>query len=114
MTFRWYCSRTVAAILATIWLMTPASAMAQVLSAQQEMEKNLENLLIGRWLKSIRESRRGDGNAAGGDWLDFMFSSPIPNPVHMECEIADHQNHPQQPGWFPQFWLHYVHAVGMR
>ena len=57
--------------------MTPASAMAQVLSAQQEMEKNLENLLIGRWLKSIRESRRGDGNAAGGDWLDFMFSSPI-------------------------------------
>ena len=94
--------------------MTPASAMAQVLTAQQEMEKKLESILINRWLKDIRESRRKDDNTADNSWLDFMFSSPIPNPVHMECEIADHQNQPQQPGWFPQFWLHYVHAVGIR
>jgi hypothetical protein len=94
--------------------MTPASAMAQVLSAQQEMEKNLESLLISRWLKNVRDSRRRDADAADSDWVNFMFSSPIPNPLHMECEIADHQNHPRQSGWFPQSWLHYVHAVGMR
>lgn len=94
--------------------MTPASAMAQVLSAQQEMEKKLESMLIGRWLKNIRESRRSNGSEEDNNWLDFMFSSPIPNPVHMECEIADHQNRPQQPGWFPQSWLHYVHAVAIR
>jgi len=94
--------------------MTPASAMAQVLSAQQEMEAKLETMLLSRWLKNIRESRRGDGTAADSNWLNFMFSSPSPNPVHAECEIADHQNQPQQPGWFPPFWLHYVHAVDMR
>jgi hypothetical protein len=94
--------------------MTPASAMAQVLSAQQEMEGKLEDMLISRWLKNVRESRRGDGNGADSDWLDYMFSSPIPNPVHMELEIGGHQNKPQQPGWFPPSWLHYVHAVGVR
>lgn len=94
--------------------MTPASAMAQVLSAQQEMERKLEDMLISRWLKNVRESRRGDGNGADSDWLDYMFSSPIPNPVHMELEIGGHQNKPQQPGWFPPSWLHYVHAVGVR
>jgi hypothetical protein len=94
--------------------MTPASAMAQVLSAQQEMEKTLETLLIGRWIQNVREARRSDGNDPDSGWLDFMFSSPIPNPVHMECEIANHQNQPQQPGWFPPSWLHYVHAVAIR
>ena len=94
--------------------MTPASAMTKVLSAQQEMEKNLEDFVIDRWLKGVRESRHNNSPDADSEWLDFMFASPIPNPVHMECEIADHQNHPQQPGWFPQSWLHYVHAVGIR
>lgn len=94
--------------------MTPASAMAQVLSAQQEMEEKLEGMLLSRWLKTVRESRSDDGEEADSNWLDYMFSSPIPNPIHTECEIADHQNRPRQPGWFPQFWLHYVHAVGVR
>lgn len=94
--------------------MTPASAMAQVLSAQQEMEGKLESMLISRWLKNIREARRSEGSGADGNWLDYMFASPIPNPVHMEFEVADHQNQPQQPGWFPPSWLHYVHAVGVR
>lgn len=94
--------------------MSPVAAMAQVLSAQQEMEAKLESMLLSRWLENIRESRRGDGTEADSGWLNFMFSSPIPNPVHAECEIADHQNRPQQPGWFPPFWLHYVHAVDMR
>jgi hypothetical protein len=94
--------------------MTPASAMAQVLSAQAEMEQKLETMLIGRWLKNIRESRSAASNTADNDWLDFMFSSPIPNPVHMECEIADHRNGAQQPGWFPPSWLHYFHAVAIR
>lgn len=93
--------------------MTPASAMAQVLSAQEEMEVKLEKMQISRWLKNVRESR-GGGNGANGDWMDFMFSSPIPNPDHVEFEIGDHQNGPQQPGWFPPSWLHYVHAVGVR
>jgi len=94
--------------------MTPASAMAKVLSAQQEMEKKLETIMIERWLKTIRESRHGNDIEADSEWLDFMFSSPIPNPVHMECEISNHQNQPRQPGWFPQCWLHYMHAVDMR
>lgn len=94
--------------------MTPASAMAQVLSAQQEMEGKLEALLISRWLKSVRDSRSQPANGADGDWMDYMFSSPIPNPVHMELEISNHLNRPQQPGWFPSSWLHYVHAVGVR
>lgn len=96
--------------------MTPASAMAQVLSAQQEMEQKLESMLIGRWINNIREARNvnQNGNGSDGDWLDFMFFSPIPNPVHLECEVSDHQNHPQQPGWFPPFWLHYIHAVAIR
>lgn len=94
--------------------MTPASAMAQVLSAQQEMEVKLESMLIARWRNEVRQSRRGDGNNGDSSWLNFMFSSPIPNPTHTECEIADHQNNPEQPGWFPPCWLHYVHAVGMR
>ena len=96
--------------------MTPASAMAQVLSAQQEMESKLETMLIGRWMKNIRESRSSGGNGSGseGDWLDFMFSSPIPNPIHLECEVGDHQSQAQQPGWFPPFWLHYIHAVAIR
>jgi hypothetical protein len=84
------------------------------LSAQQEMEKKLESMLIGRWIENIRESRRSGGDGPDSVWLDFMFSSPIPNPVHMEFEIADHQNQPQQPGWFPPSWLHYVHAVAIR
>jgi hypothetical protein len=94
--------------------MAPASAMTKVLSAQQEMEKKLEGILIDQWLTKVRESRRSHGVDGDSEWLDFMFASPIPNPVHMECEIADHQNQPQQPGWFPQNWLHYVHAVGIR
>ncbi|MEO6966564.1 MAG: hypothetical protein ABI076_11820 [Acidobacteriaceae bacterium] len=94
--------------------MTPASAMAKVLSAQQEMEKKLEVIMIERWLKNIRESRFGNGPEADSEWLDFMFSSPIPNPVHLECEISSHQNQPGQPGWFPPYWLHYMHAVDMR
>jgi hypothetical protein len=94
--------------------MAPASAMTKVLSAQQEMEKKLEGMLIDQWLTKVRESRRSEAMDGDSDWLDFMFASPIPNPVHMECEIADHQNRPQQPGWFPQNWLHYVHAVGIR
>jgi hypothetical protein len=94
--------------------MTPASAMTKVLSAQQEMEKNLENIVISRWLQGVRESRHQNGNHADSEWLDFMFASPIPNPVHLECEISAHQNQPEQPGWFPQSWLHYVHAVSIR
>lgn len=97
--------------------MAPASAMAQVLSAQDEMERKLETVQISRWIKNVREARRGDngdGNAANSSWLEFMFSSPIPNPIHTECEMANHQSQPQQPGWFPQFWLHYMHAVGTR
>ena len=93
--------------------MTPASAMAKVLSAQQEMEKKLEGILIERWLKNVRESRCSKG-PDDSEWLDYMFSSPIPNPVHVECEISDHRNGSQQPGWFPENWLHYVHAVDMR
>lgn len=94
--------------------MTPASAMAKVLSAQEEMEKKLEAIMIERWLKNVRESRIGKGPEADSEWLDFMFSSPIPNPVHLECEISSHQNQPGQPGWFPPSWLHYMHAVDMR
>lgn len=94
--------------------MAPASAMTKVLSAQQEMENKLEGMLIDQWLTKIRELRRSNDVNGDGEWLDFMFSSPIPNPVHMECEIASHQNQPQQPGWFPQSWLHYMHAVGIR
>ncbi len=94
--------------------MAPASAMTKVLSAQQEMEKKLEAMLIDQWLTKVRESRRGNGDDGDGEWLDYMFASPIPNPVHMECEIGAHENQPRQPGWFPQSWLHYVHAVGIR
>ncbi|MGH9616131.1 MAG: hypothetical protein ACRD28_05255 [Acidobacteriaceae bacterium] len=94
--------------------MTPASAMTRVLSAQEEMEKKLEGILIDEWLTKVRESRREKNSETDSEWLDFMFASPIPNPVHMECEIADHENRPQQPGWFPQSWLHYVHAVEIR
>ncbi len=94
--------------------MAPASAMTKVLSAQQEMEQKLEGMLIDQWLIKIRESRRSAGVDGDSGWLDYMFASPIPNPVHMECEIAAHENRPQQPGWFPQSWLHYVHAVGIR
>lgn len=94
--------------------MTPTSAMAHVVTAQQEMEEKLESIMINRWLKHVRESRRSDDETADSNWLDYMFSSPIPNPVHVECEISSYRNRPQQPGWFPQSWLHYVHAVGMR
>jgi hypothetical protein len=94
--------------------MTPASAMTKVLSAQQEMERNLEEIVLSRWLRGVRESRCQNGNGGDGEWLDFMFASPIPNPVHLECEISAHQNQPQQPGWLPPSWLHYVHAVGIR
>ncbi len=94
--------------------MTPASAMTKVLSAQQEMERKLEDILIDRWMTGVRQSRHGNGEEADPEWLDYMFASPIPNPVHMECEIAAHENRPEQPGWFPPCWLHYVHAVDMR
>ncbi len=94
--------------------MTPASAMTKVLSAQQEMERKLEGILIDRWMTGVRESRHSTGEDADTEWLDYMFASPIPSPVHMECEIAAHENQPEQPGWFPPCWLHYVHAVDMR
>jgi hypothetical protein len=94
--------------------MAPASAMTKVLSAQQEMENKLEGMLIDQWLTKVRESRRNHSTDGDSDWLDFMFASPIPNPVHVECEISDRQNQPQQPGWFPQNWLHYMHAVAIR
>lgn len=93
--------------------MTPASAMAQVLSAQNEMEGKLESIIISRWLKQVREARNQNGNSADSTWLDFMFSSATPNPIHLECEISNRENGPQQPGWFPPFWLHYLHAVAM-
>lgn len=93
------------------WHLSPA--MAQVLSAQSEMEGKLESIIISRWLKQVREARNQNGNSADSTWLDFMFSSATPHPIHLECEISNRENGPQQPGWFPPFWLHYLHAVAM-
>ena len=57
--------------------MTPASAMTKVLSAQQEMERKLEGILIDRWMTGVRESRHSTGEDADTEWLDYMFASPF-------------------------------------